>query len=346
METGHFESRRNKILEFIIKTYVETAEPVGSVEVCRRFHLRVSPATVRHVMGELEHEKLLTHPHTSAGRIPTPRGYRYYVDLLMTPQTLTTAEAEAIHALIRQGDDPLEVLETAAQLIADLTGQASAVLAPRMLQSTVRRIELIPMNGRRVLGVVMTNEGVLRHAYLDFPEEIELSELERLSRFLNEELQGHVLSDVESQFERALLDVTSAFNHLYKRAQELWALGGFAEADETLYLEGVAHLLAQPEFHNARQSHRLMAALEAETSVAAVLNETASHGRRCVVIGPENAREELGGCSVVSAPYRAGNRVAGALGVIGPTRLDYPRVAAIVDEAAEAVSQAMARFTL
>lgn len=345
MLASDVESRRNKLLEFVIQTYVETAEPVGSHEVCRRFHLRLSPATVRNVMGDLEDDELLTHPHTSAGRIPTTHGYRYYVDLLMAPQTLTDAELRAIAALSQPiVDDPLAVLQEAARVVAVLTGQTAVALAPRLRQSTLRRIELIPVDTHRVLSLVVTSDGLLQHTYLELEELVDSDELARLSRFLNEQLSGQLLGEVEEHLQQALMDATNAFNYLYKRAQTLWAMGGFEAAEPSVFIEGVSHLLIQPEFRHAEQSRPLLEALELRQPIAAVLEEAMAEGRRRTVIGAEHGAPGLTRCSIVSAPYRAGGRMAGALGVLGPTRMDYARVVSVVDLAAEQISRAMERF--
>lgn len=345
MVVTHLESRRNKILEFIIRTYVETAAPVGSHAVCQRFHLRESSATIRNVMGELEDERLLSHPHTSAGRVPTDRGYRYYVDALMAPQTLTEEDAAALEALGRtRADDPLELLKRAAHLVAALTGQASAVLAPRLTRSALRRIELIPMGPRQALGVLMTTDGVLRHALLEFDDAVDAAELGRISRFLNEELVGHLLADVPDRLQQALVDATNAFNYLYKRAFELWSLGGFVDLDETVFVEGTSQVLAQPEFRDSQRGWSFIEAIEHVHPMAELLTRTMEEGRRRTFIGSEIATPALARCSVISAPYRAGSRVAGAIGVVGPTRMEYARVAAIVDRAAEVISRAMSRF--
>ena len=345
MDVSHSESRRNKLFEFIIQTHVETGAPVGSEAVCKRFHLRLSPATVRHVMGELERHELLTHPHTSAGRVPTDQGYRYYVDLLMTSQALTESETRAIDVLNRElTDDPLELLQAASGVLAELTGHAGAVLAPGVPHSALRRIDLIPVDAHRVVGLLMTTDGLLRHTLLEFAEIVDTAELARINRFLNEELSGQVLGTVQDRLQQALMDATNAFNYLYRRAQELWTLGGFMDVEQTVFVEGVSRLLSQPEFRDAQKSRRLVETLEARQPFATLLGETTAGGRCRIVIGAENPYPELGRCSVVSAPYRAGSRMAGSVGIVGPTRMDYGRASAIVEHVAGAVSRAMERF--
>lgn len=344
MDATSLASRRNKILEFTIQTYVDTAVPVGSHEVCRRFHLRLSPATVRNVMGDLEEERLLTHPHTSAGRIPTHRGYRYYVDVLMTPQVLTEAERRALAAFSgRAADDPLELLREAAHVLSVLTGQTAVVLAPRLRQSILRRIDLIPVDAHRVLGLVMTRDGLLQHAYLELDELVDSDELARVARFLNEELSGQLLSDIHEHLQQSLLGPATAFSHLFKRAEQMWSLGGFLDTELPVFIEGVSHLLVQPEFRQAEHSRPLLEALERHQPVAELLEATMDYGRRRMAIG-EHPHPGFARCSVVSAPYHAGDRIAGAVGVLGPTRMEYARIAALVDHAADQISRAMDRF--
>ena len=345
MDTTLIESRRNKILECIIETHIQTASPVGSHEVCRRYHLQLSPATVRNVMGELEGETLVTHPHTSAGRVPTNRGYRFFVDSLMAPQRLSEAELRSIDALAREPQDgPVELLRSAAHVAAVLSGQAGIALAPRLTQSALRRIELIPVDTHRVLGIIVTAEGLLKHSVLEFQEVVDSQELARLSRFLSEELDGETLGGVHEHLQHALMDASNAFNYLYRRAQEFLELGGFLAHDVDLIIERVSHLLDQPEFRHAEQGRPLLAALEAGTSFLAALEQTIQHGRLRLVIGTENAGSGLSLCSIVSIPYRAGARLAGAIGVVGPARMDYGRVVSIVDRVADVVSRGMSRF--
>lgn len=345
MDVTHSTARRNKILEFIIQTYVETAEPVGSHEVCRRFHLRLSPATVRNVMGALEAEALLMHPHTSAGRIPTDEGYRYYVNLLMAPERLPDSARHAIQALAEEPwDDPSDLLKAASHVLAERADQASMVLPPRLMQSAVRRVDLIPVDPHRVLGLLITTEGWFRHAYLEFEDTVDTVELARISRFFNEELTGQPLGTVEGHLQQALLDASNAFNHLYRRAQELWALGGFAEAEELLLLEGLSHLLAQPECEDRQWGRQLVEAVEHQSPLTAVLEETMREGRRRIVIGRELQDPALSRCSMVSAPYRMGSRVVGAVGVVGPTRMPYSRIVPVVEQVAEAIGRGMERF--
>lgn len=345
MSTTHLETRRNKILEFIIQAYVETAQPVGSYEVCRRFHLRVSPATVRNVMGQLERDALLTHPHTSAGRVPTQRGYRYYVDLLMAPQRLSETEVRAIQALVHEaGDDPLELMRQAARVLAVLSGQASLAFSLPMAEGIFRRLELIPMDPHRVLGIMMTTDGLLKHVFLELQETVDVAEIARLNRFFNEELSGELLGGVGERLQQALMDATNALNYLYKRASDVWALGDFAGQEATLFIDGVSHVLMQPEFRDPRHAHHLLQLLEHREALARLLAETVRQGRSRIMIGSELGTPGMEHCSVVSAPYRVRSRVAGAVSVLGPARLDYPKIVHLVDEVAVALGRAMEYF--
>ena len=200
------------------------------------------------------------------------------------------------------------------------------------------------MAPRRVLGLILTRDGMLQQAYLELDDPVEADELARLSRFLNEQLSGQVLCEIETRLQQALMDATNAFSYLYKQAHELWVLGGFVETAPILFVEGVSHLLIQPEFRQADQHQLLLEALELRQPVAALLEDTMIKGRRRVVIGVEHAWPGLIRCSVVSAPYRIGGRLVGAVGVLGPTRMDYGRVTSIVDQTSDEISRAMGRF--
>ncbi|MBI4314106.1 MAG: heat-inducible transcription repressor HrcA [Candidatus Omnitrophica bacterium] len=342
MTVTHLDSRRNKILEFIIQTYVETACPVGSRAVVKRCHLRLSPATVRNVMGDLEEHSLLSHPHTSAGRVPTDRGYRYYVDLLMVPQVLSEQEIRAMDALAKNpADEPLDLLREAARLLARLTGQAGAVLAPCMMQSALRRVDLIPVNEHRALCVLVTTDGMLKTVYLEFEELVDTAELSRVARFLNQELSGQVLGAVSGRLEQALVDTTNAFSHLYRRAQELWK---FNEFEDLLLVEGFSRLMSHPEFRDPEGAWRLLEALEVRQPLVEFFSEVSRQGRRTVAIGSQNSVPGFERCSIVAAPYRVGDRPTGAIGVIGPVRMEYSKVIPVIDRMAEAIGRAMERF--
>ncbi|MBI3333820.1 MAG: heat-inducible transcription repressor HrcA [Candidatus Omnitrophica bacterium] len=342
MSLTDLKSRSHKILEAIIEAYTESAVPVGSEFLLERYRFGVSPATIRNVMAELEEQGLITHPHTSAGRVPTDRGYRYYVDLLMDLGRLRPDEEAHIEEGIAQAsvEEPEELLEQAARLLAELTQEAGVVLVPKLAQGSFRHLELILMDQREIVGVLIASEGLIKHVMLELEEPVQEDELGRLERFLNQELAGMPLGQVHSYLERSLLETTSAFFHLYKRAMDLLSLGPFFQEDPSLILEGTSWIFEAPEFKDIERTRRLLKALERKSELVGILERDLSFDDAKLHIGHENRGTFLTDCTVAAASYRLRGGVTGALGILGPTRMDYPRVTALVGRMARTVTRA------
>ena len=333
-------SRSHRILEAIILAYAESAVPVGSEFLWQNYQLGVSPATIRNDMAELETQGLITHPHTSAGRVPTDRGYRYYVDLLMEPRRLHPEDELFIESVSQfESDEPAEFLSEAAGLLSDLTKEAGVVFVPRIAQGSFRRLELIHMDQREIVGVLIASEGLVKHGVMELEESVDSEELERIERFLNQELAGMPLSQVTPYLERSLLETTSAFFHLYKRAANLLRLGPFFQEEPSVIFEGTPRIFEAPEFQDMSRTRRLLKALEEKQELEEILRRDLSAEEVKLHIGSENRETSLTDCTVVAAPYRLRGGVMGSIGVIGPTRMNYPRVTALVGRMAQAVTR-------
>lgn len=341
MAITDLKSRNYRILEAIIQAYAESATPVGSEFLWSNYGFGVSPATIRNAMAELESQGLITHPHTSAGRIPTDRGYRYYADLLMQPRRLRPEEETRLESLSRSSaDDPQQFLEEAAQLLAELTDQAGVVLVPQLAQGSFRRLELIPVDPQEVVGVLIASEGLIRHSILELVEPMQEDELGRIERFLNQELAGMPLGQIHSYLERSLLETTSSFFHLYKRAADLLRLGPFLEEDPSLILEGASRILQAPEFRDVERTRRLLDLLERNDPLVEILRRDLAANEVKLHIGSENRGTPLTDCTIVAASYQIRGGVTGVIGILGPTRMDYPKVTAIVGRMAQEVRRA------
>ena len=340
MYVTHLKSRSNRILEAIILAYAESSTPVGSEYLLQNYPFGVSPATIRNEMAELESQGLITHPHTSAGRVPTDRGYRYYVDLLMEPRRLHPEEKLVIESVTRlDRDNTVQFLEEAAHLLSELTKEAGVVLVPKLAQGSFRHLELIPMDSQEIVGVLIASEGMIKHGTMELEESVDSEELERLERFLNQELAGMPLAQVTPYLERSLLEASSAFFHLYKRAMDLLRLGPFFEEELSVILEGASWILEAPEFQNIQRTRRLIKALEEKQELEQILQRDLSADEVKLHIGSENRGTSLTDCTVVAAPYRLRGGVMGTIGVIGPTRMNYPRITTLVGKMAQAVSR-------
>ena len=334
-------SRKHKILEVIVLAYAESGVPVGSEFLLQRHPFGVSSATIRNVMGELEEEGLITHPHTSAGRVPTDRGYRYYVDLLMERRRLSPEEEARIDSVAEQrGEDPVDLLQAATRVLSDLTQEAGVALVPQISQASFRHLELISVEPKKIVGVLISSEGMVRHARLELEEALELEQLEALAEFLNEELSGMSLLQACAQLERAFENAQREMADLWRRAMDLSVLEPLFGEEASVILEGTSWILEAPEFKDIDRTRRLLKGLENREGLVQILLRDLSAEEVRLHIGSENRGTELTDCTIAGAPYRLRGGVMGTIGVLGPTRMNYPRVTAIVGRMAQAVSRA------
>ena len=338
------EERRNRILFAVISDYIATACPVGSQAICEKYHLGVSSATVRNIMVELEEAGLITHPHTSAGRVPTDRGYRHYVNALRQ-MILDPDETQRIdHLLARVPGDVSLVLDCAARLMAELTHQAAIALYPVLRRNVFKRLEIIPMDNRRLLCVLVTMEGVVRSIVIETQDAVTAEELRALLRFVNSELTGMALEEIEGFLQRRILAQNDAFFYLLKRTLEILRLTLEREQQEQARFEGASFMLAQPEFEDAQKTRMLLQLLETKRELVAMLLEDLQREGLVVRIGVETQRADMADCSIVTMPYRVQGRIVGGLGVLGPRRMEYPRVMATVDYVARRVSDLLTQM--
>jgi len=338
----YLEERRNRILEAIIQAYAELAAPVGSAFLTSRYQFGVSSATIRNVMAELERLGLITHPHTSAGRVPTDLGYRYYVDLLMEPKS-PRIEAELLMSGLRSGQPGASqaLLERAAAILSEVTQAAAVVLVPEWTQGTFRRFEFLPIGSRELLAVLVTSEGMIRHALFEMEEPVDPELLRVVSELLNNELEGVQLSRVEAALAQL---VERLEGRLAAAGRELLSALSFQSLlldEASLILQGTDWVLSAPEFKDLERIQRLITALQNKRELVELLRRDLAASRVKLHIGSENKGTMLTDCTLVSAPYRYRGGAMGAIGVLGPTRMDYPRVTGAVQRMAESLTRAL-----
>jgi heat-inducible transcriptional repressor len=339
MSADQLTEREESVLEAVIRAYVETAEPAGSRHVAQRFGLGIAPATVRNTMADLEAKGFLSHPHTSAGRVPTDRAYRYYVDTLMGPVRLTVSERRRLRRefIETQGAPVLErQVRPAAQAVGLLTGELGIALVPQLGEAVLERLELVAVSSEMVLLVLTLRGGVVRMVYVDLPMSVAAEALIPVAMVLNERLAGRTLREIRGTLPERLRDsaptddpATTELLHIFlEGAEELFESPGLAGSD--LYLGRTSVLANQPEFASGSSLKNLIELTERSDLIASVLggreHDTALH----ITIGGEHAEPELSNFALITAEYRVGN-LAGVLGVIGPTRMLYEKVAATVD---------------
>jgi heat-inducible transcriptional repressor len=337
MPIPELSERERRVLEAVIRTYVQTAEPAGSRTLSRRFGLGVSPATIRNTMSDLEEKGFLFHPHTSAGRVPTDMAYRVYVDSLMRLPAPPIDEGEHVrlHEEIKSGGSAIEtIIARAAQSLGVLTQELGVALGPRLDEARLERVELIRLSSERILMVLTLKAGMVRTVFVEVPGEIADAALAHVALVLNERLGGLSLQEIRSSLGSRLRDASGAnganelLNIFVQEGEQLFDTP--VPAREPSVVLGQASVLAeQPEFAQAPQMRRLIELTETPARLAEVLRRR--HGTQgiSVTIGNEHADPRLERFTVVTAEYRAGS-LGGVIGVIGPTRMPYEKVVSLV----------------
>jgi len=327
--------RERQVLEAVVRTYVDFAEPAGSRTVAKRFELGVSPATVRNTMSDLESKGYLFHPHTSAGRIPTDHAYRFYVDRIVQPAALTDEERQHLATEIESsGSSAVErLVQRSIRALSLLSRELGVAVAPNLADATLEHLELIQVSSAKILMVMTIRSGLVRTVYVDLPGEVEADILTSVTQVLNERLSGLTLQEIrETLPERDSSpddrpETDELLNIFMQSSSELFewpAQAGDVQLGQT------SVLAAQPEFESGERLKGLIELTEQRDLLAQVLGSREHQGGLQITIGGEHAAEALSDFTLVTAEYRVGG-LKGVIGVIGPTRMPYEKVIAIVD---------------
>jgi len=337
--------RELRVLEAVVRSYVSTAEPAGSRTISRDFELGVSAATVRNTMSDLEAKGFLDHPHTSAGRVPTDRAYRYFVDRLIRPENLTESERAKLVSEI----DPLEFSEVeilvrrATSALSLLSLELGIAIAPRMDQARLEKIDFVSLSADKILMIATIQSGVVRTVYVDLPGAIPQDGLHEISRVLNERLAGLTLADIRRSMPERLRDASidpdapasELLNIFMQSSTDLFRP---APADgRDVHLGRTSVLASQPEFHSGERLKGLIELTEQRALLAGALVTRDHRSGLQITIGSENETEALSDFTLVTAEYHVGD-LKGVIGVIGPTRMPYEKVISIVDTTSRLVS--------
>ena len=334
--------RKKRILRAVVEKYVETAEPVGSKAVSADCGLSVSSATVRNEMAELESLGLLEQPHTSSGRVPTAQGYRVYVNELMDEPRLSENDTDTINRALRSNVQQLDkVLSDAGRLTSQLTNYPAYALAVSAQQPVITRFDLIHVDVHTFIIVVLLSNNTVKNKLVHLPLTVAPETLTKLSTVFNANFTGIPEEDITPQLiaasERASGDTSGLVAVIAGFAIEMLMN---AKSRET-FLTGASHLFEHPEFRDVDKAHKVLSYLSDENGLLSLPTPDKSGGSK-ITIGPENLAEELKDSSVVVAKYDAGNNLQGIIGVVGPTRMDYPKVAARLQYIANGLSWLLA----
>lgn len=333
------DERKKKILQAIVDSYIRNAEPVGSRSISRSYNLGISPATIRNEMSDLEEKGYLAQPHTSAGRVPSDLGYRFYVDCLMQKGELTEWESDYIRKEYEERQKELEVLiKQTSKLLSQITNYISLVQGPRWQESTFKHLRLIPLEEKSVMVVMITDTGLIRNKVVELQKPLDSMQLEGITWLLNNKLRGASLEKIEKIGWQEIERTIQIGSNLLEQTMGLFSQA-LDSPEEKVYLEGTVKILDHPEFRNLEKFKSLMGTLEKSDLLSQVLTENSKEGEVRVTIGEENKHLEMKDCSIVTATYQVGGKTFGTIGVLGPTRMDYGKVVSVVEVVAKALGE-------
>lgn len=333
--------REREVLRAVVQEFISSGDPVGSHQVARLPEFDVSAATVRNVMADLEALGYLEKPHTSAGRVPTDRAYRFFCDALLQLREPAPREMERIEQGLSFGTGADEKLVEASRVLHQLTRHAGVVLAPRTTAILLHRIELLKLRDDRVLAILVGKSGEVQNKVLavDFP--VEPEELLRASNYLSEMLEQLSMEEVRAKILSGLDQEKAQYDQLVAKALKLGAAATDLHTPERVLIEGTGSFLEDPEFADVERAKALFRALEEKTKLLALLDRVQRARELRIFIGAESDFSSAGEVSVIASPYGQGETVLGTVGVIGPTRMNYQRIIPLVNFTAHALSKAL-----
>jgi heat-inducible transcriptional repressor len=337
------DDRERGVLRAIVQEYITSGEPVGSSQLARRSEFDVSSATMRNVMADLEELGFLEKPHTSAGRIPTARGYRFYVDALLKLREPAPRDRELIEQGIPREASVEETFQEASKVLHGLTRHAGVVLSPRNTGVTLHRIEFLRLREDRVLAILVGRDGHVQNKLLTVNFDVTPEELIRASNYLTELLGERPIEDIRGRILTELAQEKAKYDALANKALKL----GFAATDnpasDRMFIEGTGSLLDTPEFSDVEKVRALFRTLEEKHKLLALLDRVLKAGEMQIFIGAESEFSSAGDVTVIASPYGNRDQVFGTVGVIGPTRMNYQRVIPLVDFTAQVLSKMLDR---
>ncbi len=330
--TAVLSERKEQILRSVVVNYIKTAEPVGSRTVARSHPGGLSSATIRNEMADLEEMGYLVQPHTSAGRIPSQLGYRYYVDNLMDLNDLSEEVEEKISSSLSAGKmrEIEQIIINSTRVLSSATNQTSLIMGPQFKKSAFHQLRILPLDEKRGLVVLITDTGFIKNKVIDFQHQLSQSELQQVVSYLNQKLYGltidqvttSLINELKRDLFRRLEILEQAFILLEESLKE--------EKQIRVFLGGTTNILNQPEFKDVDKIRRMLNLFEQEPLLFKILEDNSSENDIVVRIGSENEFEDIKECTLITGTYRIHDKTLGTLGVLGPTRMDYGKVISVM----------------
>ncbi|WP_182200530.1 heat-inducible transcriptional repressor HrcA [Paraliobacillus salinarum] len=321
--------RQLLILQVIIDEFIQTAQPIGSRAISKKDEVTFSPATIRNEMADLEEMGFIEKTHSSSGRVPSEKGYRFYVDHLLSPFHLSKTEMHVISNTFEEEMLEFEqVVQKSAKILSELTNYTSIILGPKVYETTLKQLEIIQLSPHLAVAILVTNTGHVEHRSFSIPTEIEPSDLEKLVNMLNERLKNVPIIHLHDRLKKELTVLMHKYMNDFDLAYQYLKAALFDEQPVQLYVSGITNILLQPEFKDVSKIHSLYSAMEQEDAMADMLRSY-KNGIH-VSIGQENIMDEMQDCSLITANYSLGNQQLGTIALLGPTRMEYARVISLL----------------
>lgn len=345
MEEYQLKDREKAILRFVIHQFIMTANPVGSRNISKKYDLGLSPASIRNVMADLEELGFLNHPHTSAGRIPTDKGYRVYVDSLMDPPRLENTVKKIVEVNLNAASSETEdLLKITSGILSELTNQLAMVTYPKFEQAVLEKIQIVRLSSQRILVVVSVKSGLIKTITLEIDAEVNEENIIAVQQFLNEQLSGLKFSEIRSSLRERVKDFNAEryrpiIRVFLESVDKIFTDIG----SERTFISGTKNILKQPEFEDPGHFQSVIELVENKDVIIHILDKNKpGMNEVTITIGEENKDEKLSDYSMITKEYKAGD-LKGTLGIMGPKRMDYSKIVAAVVYVAEQLTQELTK---
>jgi heat-inducible transcriptional repressor len=335
--------RQRMILSAIIDDYVRSAEPIGSRSISKRGNVGFSPATIRNEMSDLEEMGYLEQPHTSAGRIPSHKGYRYYVDHILQHGTLHNNDLDSMKGAFAERIQEMEgVIQHVAGMLSSLTNYTSIVLGPEVFSTTLKHLQIIPLSETTAVAIIVMNTGHVENKTVSIPEGIRMSEIEKVVNILNAKLKNVPLIEFKSRLYNEISSELSKYVNGYQELLSVVESVLQSNEKDRVFLSGMTNMLTQPEFKDVDKVKSIFDLLEEAPTLIKLF--TSSNEGIEIKIGAENSIEAINNCSLITASYSIGDKQLGTIGILGPTRMEYGRVISLMEHLSKHLEVVLGRW--
>lgn len=329
--------RQRLILNAIVDNYIHSAEPVGSRTISKRDGIGFSSATIRNEMADLEELGYLEQPHTSAGRVPSTKGYRFYVDNLIQPQHISTDETSRLKQLFAERINHIEqVIESTAAILSQMTNYTSIVLGPEIFEHRLKHIQIVPLNETQAVAIIVTNTGRVENKLFELPVGVQAGEIEKLVNLLNNKLSDVPLWQLRQHLYQEIAGEMRRHTEQYEEMLHVIE-NSFNKEEDRVFLRGATKIMNQPEFRDVEKVKDILELLEQNDQLLRLFG-TPTDGMQ-IRIGQENNLDAIKQCSVITTSYYLEGKPVGMIGILGPTRMEYGKVIAVLDYLAEGLSR-------